>query len=136
MDTSRPSVTRIAAAWLAGAGLLGPSAAALAGPPTAISVQVATPGLYTSFSTGPQWAPYHVHPVVPVVPVYAAPVYVPRYYTWGPPPGYWRSRHVDYRHSGWDRGWRDDDDHHHHYDRPRHHRHDDRRGGRGHGDRH
>lgn len=136
MDTSRPSATRIAAAWLAGAGLLGVCGTALAGPPTAISVQIATPGFYTSFATGPQWAPYHVHTVVPVVPVYAAPVYVPRYYSYGPPPGYGRSRHVDYRHSGWDQGWRDDDDHHHHYDRPRKHRDDDRRGGRGHGDRH
>lgn len=136
MTTPRQPSIRIAAALLGGAALSGLASAAFAGPPPAISVQIATPGFYTSFATGPQWVPYHVHAVAPVVPVYyAAPVYAPRYVAWGPPPGYWRSRQVDYRHSGWDHGWHGDDGHHH-GDRPRHHRDDDRRGGRGHGDRH
>jgi hypothetical protein len=135
LNTSRPSSFRNAAAAITGAVLLGSGGVAAAGPPPSINVQIATPGFYTSFATGPQWVPYYAYQPVPVVPVYA-PVYVPRYYTYGPPPVYWEPRHVDYPRSDWDRDWHDDDrDHGHHDNRPRHHQDNGWHGGRKHHDR-
>jgi len=117
LDTSRPSSVHRLAAALTGTVLLGFAGLASAGPPASISVQLATPGFYTSFSTGPQWAPYYAYPAVPLVPVHGPPMVMPGYYAYGPPPGYWQAPRAQYRRPGWGGGWRggDDDDHHDHH---------------------
>jgi len=118
LDTSRPSSVHKLAAALTGTVLLGFAGLASAGPPASISVQVATPGFYTSFSTGPQWVPYYAYPAVPLV-----PMYVPGYQAWGPPPGHWRPARTEYRRPGWGGGWRGDgDDDRHDHGHGHHHR--------------
>lgn len=117
---------RQAAAPLAGAVLLGVSGTAQADHDRDVRVVVSTPGFYTAFDTGPRYGYDHRHYGYYAPP--PRPVYVPGYWTWAPPPGYWREhrwkddhpRHHGKkrgwdRHAKWDRDhrdrrWRDHDD--------------------------
>lgn len=102
-----------------GALLLGAGGEALAGDRPSIDVQVSTPGFYTRFATGPGYGHYPPYYGPGGYYVYApppVPVYVPGYWTYAQPRGYWNDDHRHYdrgrkhhkRDRGRHNGWRND----------------------------
>ncbi len=111
--------TRRVTVSLVGALLFGGSGAAVADHDPRVNVEISVPGIYTRFSTGPQWGyRYYEHEHWR-----QGPVYVPGYWVYNPPYRYWRGGNRYY----YDRY------EHRAEDRPRHHHkrhHDNRRGNR------